>query len=209
MAVAALGFTVALAQQPVQGAFTAVSGSSGNTVGAATQFCSTPGPVSLTAVEDTWANEQNPTWTGGGDDYYNMVGSQSGADHRLFVRFSLPSVPAGCVLASATLRLYTDGPDAGRTLGVYRGDPADPLWTETTLSWNSQPEHIGTPATRLTVSTNGYLSWTVTTLTKEIYASTDNGFVVRDQAEDNPTGYQQQYIARQGGFPPKLDLVWD
>ena len=205
----AVALTVALAEQPVQGTFTAVAGSAGNTVGAAAQFCASPGSVSLISVEDSWANESTPAWTGGGDDYYNQVGSQSGVDYRAFFRFSLPSIPSRCVLSSATLRLYTDGPDANRTLGVYRGDPTDPLWTETSLSWSSQPDHVGTPALALTVASNGYLSWNVTTLTRELYAGINNGFVVRDQAEDDPTGFQQQYIARQGGNPPRLDLVWD
>ena len=209
VAAAAVGLTVALAQQPVHGAFTGARGSTGNTAGAAAQFCTSTGSVSLIAVADTWANEQSPTWTGGGDDYYNIVGSQSGVDYRAFFRFSLPSIPSGCVLASATLRLYTDGPDANRILGVYRGDPTDPLWTETNLSWNSQPEHVGTPATATTVASNGYLSWNVTTLTRDIYASIDNGYVVRDEAEDDASGYRQQYIHRGGGFPPRLDLVWD
>lgn len=207
----ATGLVVALAQQPVQGSFTGVTGSAGNQVGAAAQFCATPTSTSLNAVADSWANEQTPTWTGGGDDYYNQVQSQAGVDYRAFYRFStLPTIPAGCRLASATLRLYTDGADANRTLDVYLADPAATPWTETSLSWASQPAAVGsTPASAVTVSANGYLSWNVTSLVGTLYGTANNGFVVRDRNEDNPTGYGQQYIARQGGSPPKLDVAWD
>src|SRR5918997_1865037 len=75
VAAAAVALTVALAQQPVLGAFTAVAGSTGNTVGAAAQFCATPSSTSLNAVADSWATESVPASTQGGDDYYNQVQS--------------------------------------------------------------------------------------------------------------------------------------
>ena len=210
VAIVAVGLTVALAQQPVQGTFTGSSTSTGNQVSAAAEFCATPGSASLNAVADTWANESSNSSTQGGDDYYNQVQSKSGADHRLFIRFStLTPIPVGCALSSATLRLYTDTQDAGRTLDVYRADPAVTPWTETSLSWLTQPAAVDNPASAVTVSANGYLSWNVTPLVRILYTTTNNGFVVRDRYEDDGTGYSQSYIHRLGGTPPKLDLVWN
>jgi hypothetical protein len=210
VAAGAVGMTVALAQEPVLGAFTAVSGSSGNSVSAAAEFCATPGSRSLNAVADSWVNEQQSTWTGGGDDYYNLVRSQTNVDYRTFVRFeTLPTIPPGCALSSASLRLYTDGPSANRTLDAYLADPNAALWTETSLSWATQPVTAGTPAPAVTVASNGYVSWNVTGLVATLYTVTNNGFAIRDRNEGNPTGYGQQYIARQGTYPPKLDVAWN
>jgi hypothetical protein len=210
VALTAVGLTVALAQQPVQSSFTGSSTSSGNQVTAAAEFCATPGSASLNAVADTWANESSNSSTSGGDDYYNQVQSKGGADHRLFIRFStLTSIPVGCALASATLRLYTDTQDAGRTLDAYRADPTVPAWTEANLSWLTQPAAVGTPAAAVTVAANGYLSWNVTSQVRTLYTTANNGFVVRDRTEDDVTGYGQSYIHRLGGTPPKLDLVWN
>lgn len=177
---------------------------------AATQFCTTPGSASLNAVADTWASESSPSSTSGGDDYYNQVKSEDGANYRLFVRFStLTPIPVGCALASATLRLYTDTQDAGRILDVYRADPTVPAWTEAGLNWLTQPAAVDTPAAAVAVAANGYLSWNVTSQVRILYGTPNNGFVLRDRTEDDPTGYGQSYIHRQGGSPPKLDLVWD
>lgn len=211
VAALAVGLTVALAQQPVQGTFTGSSTSTGNQVAASAQFCTNPDNTTLYAVADSWANEGTPASTQGGDDYYNQVQSQSGVDYRAFYRFqTLPPIPTGCALSSATLQLYTDGPDANRTLDVYLANPAATPWTETSLSWATQPAVTAdTPASAVTVAANGYLSWTVTALVRKLYTTANNGFVVRDRFEDNPTGFGQQYIARQGGTPPKLIVAWD
>jgi hypothetical protein len=206
--VAAVGLTVVLAQQPVHGAFTAGTVSTGNRATTAANFCTTPGSTTVNATEDTTADQALPNSAQGGDDYYMIVVTQGPASNRRsFVRFAMPVISSRCTVTSATLRLYTDGADAGQTLGVYRADPTAPLWTETGLTWNNQPTAVGTPATTLTVATNGYLSWTVTTLVRDLYTGPNNGFVVRDQAE-NGSGPWQQYFARQTPNPPKLDISW-
>ena len=204
---AAVGLTLALAQQPVRGSFTGGADSAGNQVGTATSFCSA-GSTTVNATGDSTVDQALPTSASGGDDYYMIVVTQGPASNRrAFVRFAMPAIPSHCTVTAATLRLYTDGPDAGQTLGVYRADPAAPLWTETGLTWNNQPAAVGTPATALTVATNGYLSWTVTALVRDLYTGANNGFVVRDQAEGG-TGPWQQYFARQAANPPKLAVSW-
>jgi hypothetical protein len=209
-AAAALGLTVVLAQQPVHGAFTAGSGSTGNQVTTAATFCTTPGTATVTASADSWVNEANAARTAGGADYYVQVVSNSpAANGRVYVRFPLPPFSARCTVSSATLKLYTDSPDAGRTIGVYRADPAAPVWTEAALNWTNRPGTVGTAATAATVAANGYLSWTVTAHVQALYAGPDNGLVLRDEAEGSATSFRQQYMARQATYPPQLVVVWD
>jgi hypothetical protein len=196
-----------LAQQPVQSAFNGSTGSAGNQVTTATTFCTTPGSATVNASADSTVNQAAPNAVAGGDDYMIVASLGPANNHRTFVRFGLPVIPAGCTVTAATLRLFTDGADAGRTLGVYRADPVPPLWTEAGLNWNNQPATAGTPATAVTVATIGYLSWTVTALVPSLYSGANNGFVVKDQTEGG-SGPWQQYFARHKANPPKLDVSW-
>jgi hypothetical protein len=201
---AAVVLVPTLAQQPVRGAFNGSTSTTGSQVGTATCF---PGSATVNAVADSTVNQAAPNSVAGGDDYMIVASLGPANNRRTFVRFGLPTIPAGCTVTAATLRLYTDGADAGQTLGVYRANPLAALWTEAGLTWNNQPAVAGTPATTLSVATNGYLSWPVTTLVRDLYAGANNGFMIRDQAE-NGNGPWQQYFARHKANPPKLDVSW-
>jgi large repetitive protein len=64
------------------------------------------------------------------------VNSRTGERTRSLVRFAIPTIPTGCQVASAELRLYNASPKAGRTI------PALQLagnWTESVVNWNNQP----------------------------------------------------------------------
>ncbi|MCW2701754.1 MAG: hypothetical protein JWQ45_3289 [Blastococcus sp.] len=201
----AFGLIAALAQQPVGGAFTGSTDSTGSRIGAATCF---PGSATAYALADSTVNQAAPTTTAGADPYMIVASLSPANNRRAFVRFAMPSISAACTVTGATLRLYTDGADAGRTLGVYRVNPGAPLWTEAGLTWNNQPAPTAdTPATAVTVATTGYLSWNVTALARLVYTGANNGFLVRDQAEGG-SGPWQQYFARQNASPPKLDISW-
>jgi hypothetical protein len=202
--VVAVGLTLALAQQPVRGAFAGSSDSTGSQVATASCF---PGSTTVNATADSTVNQAAATTTAGADAYMIVASLGPANNRRTFVRFAMPAISSGCTITAATLRLYTDGADAGRTLGVYRASPAAPLWTEAGLNWNNQPVTAGAAATALTVPAPGYLSWTVTALVPALYTGANNGFVVRDQAE-NGGGPWQQYFARQTANPPRLDISW-
>jgi hypothetical protein len=205
---AAVVLIPALAQQPVRGAFNGSTSSTGSQVTTATTFCSTPGSATVDATADSTVDQAIPTSASGGDDYYMIVVTQGpSSNRRSFIRFAMPVFSSRCTVTAATLRLYTDGADAGQTLGVYRADPTAPLWTEIGLTWNNQPVGVGTPATTLTTATSGFVSWTVTQLVRDLYTGPNNGFVIRDQAE-NGNGPWQQYFARQTANPPKLTVTW-
>lgn len=207
--VAAIGLVLALAQQPVRGAFNGSTSSAGSQVSTATTFCTTPGNATVTATADSHVDEGSPTSVGGGTDSYIVVTSQLGSVRRVYVRFdSLPTIPSGCTVSVATLRLYAESSVSGRTLGAYRADPSVPVWTEAALNWNNRPAALGTAAAAVMPSSDQYVSWTVTDHMRSIYALGNNGFVVRDQDETGGGAWQQFNSRSVATNKPLLYVAW-
>ena len=192
---ATVALILALAQQPVRGAFNGTTNATGSQVSTASTFCTVPGNSSATAVADSYVDQGNQSSTGGGSDSFIVVSGQSGSAKRIYVRFDpMPVVPSRCTVLTATLRLFSESQVAGRTLGAYRADPNVATWTEAALNWTNKPAALGTPATAVTPSSDQYMQWTVTALAKDIYALGNNGFVVRDQ--DETSAAWQQFNSR-------------
>jgi len=208
--VVAAGLTVGLGQHATTAAFTAQTGDSGNSVTAAASFCASPGGSTLGAAADTTGYQQNPT-TIYGTGVDTGVGSGSGANGRVLVRFSLPALGAHCVVTAATLRLYAHTPQSGRTIDVYRVDPAAPAWSEATTNWNNQPATTGTGVGAASLASAGWQQWTVTSMVTSMYAGTDRGFLLRDRTEGSGTPYWQLYGARENATTanrPQLVVSW-
>ena len=204
----AVALTVTLSRSPASGAFAAQTGSAANAVGSAADFCTSPGAVTLTAAGDTWINQQASGSTYGSDTTLH-VQSGSSNNFRTLLRFSLPARPTGCHLTGATLRLYNRSPAPGRTIDVYRADPAAPQWSESTVTYATRPAGVGTPVGSITAATAGWQTWAVTAQVEAQYAGTDNGFLVRDAAEGAATSAGQVYEAREHATNgPRLVLTW-
>jgi hypothetical protein len=119
------------------------------------------------------------------------------------VRFTLPSIPAGCKINTATLRLFASSSTSGRTLQAWQVSAS---WVENTVTWDTRPSITGAAAT--TAAGNGYIQWTVTSIVQAMYSGTNNGFLIRDAVEDaSGNGEQQQFISRENGSPDKPQLV--
>ena len=206
----AVGLVLALAQQPVRGAFNGSTSATGNQATTASTFCTTPSSGTVTAVADSYVDQGSPTSTGGGSDNFVVVSSQTGSAQRVYVRFSpLPVVPSRCTVATATLRLFAETQVVGRTLGVYAADPNVAVWTEAGLNWNNKPAALGTAAsTAVMPSGDQYVSWSVTEIAKDMYAGANNGFVVRDE---NETGSAWQQFNSRDAFSnkPQLTVTWN
>jgi hypothetical protein len=207
---AAAAFTVLLAQHTTTAAFTAQTGDTGNTASTATTFCASPGSSTLSASADTTTYQTNPTTLYGtsGD---TGVGSASGANGRVYVKFTLPALAARCVVTGATLRLHAHDPDAGRIIDVYRVDPAAPAWSEASTHWNNMPAATGTAVGSTSVASAGWQEWTVTSMVASFYAGTNSGFVLRDRTEGSGTPYWQLYGARENATTanrPQLVVSW-
>ena len=207
---AAAAFTVLLAQHTTTAAFTAQTGDTGNQESTAASFCASQGGNTYGASADTTTYQQNPTNIYG-TSVETGVGSSSGANGRVLIRFPLPALGAHCVVTGATLRLHAHTPVAGRMIDVYRVDPASPAWSEAATHWNNQPATTEVAVGTASLGAAGWQQWTVTSMVSSFYAGTNSGFLLRDRTEGSGTSYWQLYRAREHGTSatrPQLVLTW-
>ena len=151
--------------------------------------CGTQQTVSANA--DSWI-AQNDTSKNNGSDSNLKVMSKSGGALRSLVRFNLPTLPAGCVVDTATLRLFSTGYKTGRTLQALKVNAS---WTEGGVTWSNQPATTGTAATAS--SGAGWREWNVATQVAAMYSTTNNGFLIRDATENQDA--EQQFSSREKG----------
>lgn len=168
--------------------------------------CSTPGSQTVSANADSWI-DQNSTSTNKGTDSVLKVTSKSGnLNTRALVQYDLPSIPAGCSVTSAKLRLYNSSPKSGHTLEALQNAAS---WTESGVTWSNQPSTTGTAATATTPSNAGWMEWTVTSQVEAMSSGSNYGFKLRDAAEDGAAGDEQSLSSREAGSnPPELVVSW-
>jgi hypothetical protein len=99
--------------------------------------------VTLDADTDASIDQGDPT-TNFGTDESLQVQSDSADASRVLAGFSLPAPTPGCVVQSATLRLYSSSATGDRTLEVHQ---VAAEWTEAAVTWDNQPATTGDPAT--------------------------------------------------------------
>jgi hypothetical protein len=205
---AAAGLTVALASSTASGAFTASTVDTGNSVATAASFCVAPGTTStVTSAGDSWTDEAAAATTHGGDPAL-YVRSSSAGDRRTWVRFTLPSPPTHCTVASAALSLYARTPTAGRTIDAYRG-AVTPAWTSAAITWTNQPAAAGTAVGSASLAAAGWQTWTVTAHVQDQYANGNNGFVLQDRTENAGVAVDQIYDDLQTpATAPTLVVTW-
>jgi hypothetical protein len=154
------------------------------------------GPQIVAAVTaDAWIDQGSPSSNKGSDSILKVQGKGSNSSMRALVRFAIPTnIPEGCVVQSATLRLYAASWKNNRTLQVYR---LNGNWTEYGVTWNNQPTTIGSPVT--TPSGSGWRQWDVTAMVQAMLTSgVNHGFLIRDASESGG-GWEQQFHAREKG----------
>ena len=160
--------------------------------------------VTVGAAADSWVLQSSRTQNHGTDSALK-VDAKSSANARAAFRFNLPTIPSGCQVADAKLRLYASSYKEGRTLQAIRLTAA---WTEGGLTWANQPNTTGAAAT--VASGSGYREWTVTSQVQAMYAPNANhGFLVRD-ASENGSGFDQSFHSREKGTdnPPRLVITF-
>jgi hypothetical protein len=164
------------------------------------------GSATVGADRDSWVL-QSSSGSNFGTDSVLKVNSKSGnGNSRALVRFGLPSIPAGCQVTGARLRLYAGSYVAGRTLQALRLNGS---WTETAVTWANQPATTGLAATAPSRSSAGYLEWTVTGQVQSMYSIANHGFLIRDSAE-NGGGLEQTFHSREKApdNPPQLVVTY-
>lgn len=174
--------TVALAQRSSTAAFTGQTAVTGNTVTSAASFCAVPDGATYSVVNDTYVDEAVPGTARGGAASLK-VGAGSGVIAHAYLRFTLPSLQPHCTVTSATLRLYATSSSSG-TILAHR---ASTTWASATNTWSTvpRPAPAGT-GVGATTGAVGWHEWNVTTLTRELLAGANDGFLIKDAVETNP-----------------------
>jgi len=187
-AVATLAALVALTQVPLtSAAFTARTSTPSSSFTAANSFCTAPGSITRNLINDTWANQNDPTRNYGGDTHLNVI-ARAGQRGRVFIRPDLPTIPARCRLTSAILTLDEHG-IAARTLDIYRVDEA---WDVGTLNWNNQPTVTGTPVSGIPTAVIWEID--VRALIQDLYDSgTNHGLMIQDRTENTATFFENRF----------------
>jgi hypothetical protein len=194
----------AVGLQTTGAAFSRTTSNAGNSFQALGAFpCTAPGTQTLLSVADTHVRQNNAN-NNYGTTTTMQVRSGNNNNRRSLLRFTLPPIPNRCTITSATLRLWVTVASAGRTYQAFRAGAA---WTETAVTWNTQPATTGTAATVVTTAATGWLQWTVTSQVQAMYP-TNNGFVVRDQNENNGTNVTNTFSTREGTNDPQLVITF-
>jgi hypothetical protein len=168
--------------------------------------CSTPGTQTLTTNADAWVDQASPSTNKGNDSVLKVTSKSGNANTRALVAYSLPSVPEGCSVTSARLRLYNSSPVGGRTLEAV---PNSASWTENGVTWSNQPGTTGSAATATTPSNAAWMEWTVTSQVQSMYSGANHGFKIRDAVEDSAASPQQSINSREtGSNPPELVVTF-
>jgi CSLREA domain-containing protein len=166
------------------------------TITAPQQGCGTP--ITAPAAADAWIDENSPTSNKGTDSILKVQSKGPRDNFRALVRFTLPAVPQGCAVESATLRLYAASAKTPRTLQALRLASA---WSENLVNWSNQPQASGAAATA--AAGPGYREWTVTSQVQAMYSDGNHGFLIRDAVEGQDA--EQQFHSREKGQnPPQL-----
>jgi hypothetical protein len=182
-------------------AFSSVTANAGSSFSAAAATCTATTPQTVTANRDAWIRSDD-VGDNEGTRSELEVRSQIGEDRRSLVSFALPTAPAGCTLLSAKLRLYATSAITPRTILAAQ---LAGTWTETGVTWGTQPATTGTAATA--PSGIGWVEFTTTAIVQSQYATTNHGFLIRDSAEGG-TAHPQSYSSREGSHPPQLVLTF-
>ena len=149
--------------------------------------------VTASANADAWIMQGDPSKNNGSDSNLKVMAKGS-ASLRALVRFDLPAAPAGCVIDTATLRLYAGGVKDGRTIEAVRLNGA---WNEGGVNWTNQPSTTGAAATVGSGGSSGWREWSVAAQVQAMYSGTNHGFLIRDSNESGDA--EQQYYSREKG----------
>jgi len=174
---------------------------------------STPAPVTVTlqpSTADAFVNQYSPTTPAGTGTTMEVL-DRSGRARRALVAFDLTSIPAGSAVTSAALNLYaSSAPPISKTLEVRR--LLGP-WSESAVTWNTQPNSGEADASTSGGTQSGWKSWDVRTAVAAWIsgASTNHGFVVRASDESAPFGQTYVFATREGTTPaqrPSLSVTY-
>ena len=167
--------------------------------------CSVPGEQMLVATDDTFIEEDKPADTHGAEATFKVKSRATALNRRALVKFTLPTIPTGCTLTSAKLRLHARTVEAARTLDVYRNTAT---WTQAAVNWNTQPGTTGTAVSQTMPASAAWVEWPVLAHVQAMYSGSNFGFQVRDSAENAAGDFEQVFDSAESGTDgPQLVLT--
>jgi len=163
--------------------------------------------VSVTA--DACVDSDHPN-TNYGSINSLFVRNEAGHLAIAFVKFDIPDL-TGKVIQSATLSLYLSTWD-GDTNPCLPVCCLDESWSESTVTWNTQPNYRAIPHPSTCVGyTEGWVSFDVTELVKLWYngMQTNYGLEIRWASG---TDYQRNFYSKEavgGTYRPQLQIIYN
>ncbi|HUO82317.1 MAG TPA: DNRLRE domain-containing protein [Gammaproteobacteria bacterium] len=144
----------------------------------------------LTAVDDTWIDENDKNVDHGNGSVLKNL-RDGGKDRRSLLRFDLSTVPPDFDVATASLRLYVKGKDdSGQPVEIFR---VTDTWTESSANWNNTAgDHdSGTVHGSFVPSQDGYLNVALTPLARQWVAGKfpNHGIVLKSTSNNKESQY--------------------
>lgn len=156
----------------------------------------------LVPTADSWVQEDSNT-SNFGTGLTNLIQARTtGRNRRILVGFDLPAVSGACTLQAATLRMRLNATGGARTLNVFGNAAA---WTETAVTWATQPGSSGSAVSTTTGGAGTWTQWNVLAHVQAMYSGANHGFSVRDSAE-GVGNVTQTYDAKESSNDPELVL---
>lgn len=155
------------------------------------------GSYLLAPVADAQVASLRPTSNfGTGNNLYLQSSSAGYGNERAWLKFDLSAIPAGTVISSATLKLY-DWKSTGAALPAEVRAGNDDSWSESGITWNSQPPLGDTALDTQTLAAGvagAWYGWDVTPLTQaKLGGNKLVSLVLKPVAEDSSDATAPSY----------------
>jgi len=164
--------------------------------------------VDLSALEDTYLNQDAATTNYATSTLAYVNADNAGHARRTLVKFDTSSLPANALIFSATLSMYAETvPGTERTQGTFLALTA---WSEATATWTSTPSVSGAAsANGYTPATPGWVTWDVTADVQAFVNATisNQGWLIKDLNEGAGSGVTTAYDTKEASDSSKHPVL--
>ena len=169
--------------------------------------------ITLYPVADTWVNDNLRTINYGTQTKL-VVGSNEcpGVEFpdvgRALLRFDLSALPSGRVIESATLRLYVRYLTTSESMMISMHRITS-WWSETGVTWNSQPGHTSPYWTRnLGAWTGTWAEWDATNLVRDWYGGAHSNYGLKLISTQETVCKQRVFDSRENVHDAELVITY-
>lgn len=160
--------------------------------------------------KDASVNKYNPGQNWGGRDEL-AAGSGTVDTCRAYLKFDLSDIPDDAVIVKANVELYyfKSTGSVAAPIGAYSVEES---WTESSITWNNQPDSAATPEYIYNVPsspTNSFLFWRIEDLVKGWFDDSipNYGIVLMDTDESTIEAWKSFYSSDWGNASQRPRLV--